>query len=169
MSKDARVSDRRRIGFPPELLDHLLAHGTLTEDVLGVLTAEMGGRRGPKASDSPLQAPSWEGLRTGRKWSGDWHLVRRFVRAVPSSGTAVVYFMYDDADDLAYIGSTSDFVKRVADHARDTSQRCLAWTHWSAFECETRLDAYVLEYREIKRLTPYQNMTPGAWPKLKAG
>jgi hypothetical protein len=94
-------------------------------------------------------------------WHGEWPAQ---PKAVPPKGISVVYFQYDKDGQLAYIGSTKQFLRRMEGHL-DTS-RPDVWARWEARECAARDEAYVIEDREIRERRPYQNK-PGVVPVAK--
>jgi hypothetical protein len=58
----------------------------------------------------------------------------------PSKGTAVVYVLYDRANEPVYVGSSGDFGARMRSH-----HRVKDFTWWMAYPCESREAAYLLE------------------------
>lgn len=99
------------------------------------------------------------------RWSGDWPVTRRC--SLPARGVPVVYFQYDSAGQIAYIGSTKDFAKRMANHA--DHPRSAVWARWEARECAARDEAYAIESREIEGQKPYQNKPTRAVPQFPGG
>lgn len=86
----------------------------------------------------------------GTVWRGSWPL--KEGTEYPGKGASVVYFLYDAADALAYVGSTGAFIRRMEAHAKDK-----VWVRWEALKCRSRDDAYRLEEAEIADRRPYLN------------
>lgn len=59
----------------------------------------------------------------------------------PLEGTPVVYVLYDVANEPIYVGSTRDFLNRLAAHLRDGKPVA----RWMAYPCRDREAAYELE------------------------
>lgn len=90
-------------------------------------------------------------------WSGSWPVAPDVVCS--DRGVPVVYYAYDAAGLLSYIGSTGHFRSRMDDHLEH--RRSIGWATWRARECASRKAAYVLEAGEIDRLKPPLNR-PGS-------
>jgi hypothetical protein len=98
---------------------------------------------------------------TRRQWKGTVDS-RRDSRDFAPWGTSVVYFLYDEAAALAYVGSSSDMWGRVQAHAKNKD-----WFYFWARECTDRESAYWLEAAEIIAHRPplNQEYTLGGRPK----
>jgi len=93
---------------------------------------------------------------TGEEWSGSWPVTS--AAAIPAKDQSVVYFAWDKAGDIAYVGSTKHFANRMAQHAE--ARRSMTWHRWTAKGCPDRQAAYTLERDDIDRLNPPQNHPP---------
>lgn len=77
-----------------------------------------------------------------RFWTGEVPLVRRVIPLNPA--VVGVYYLYGP-DGLAYVGSSGNVRKRLAEHAREKSN----WSRFAARECSDREAAYWLEALEV--------------------
>jgi hypothetical protein len=84
-------------------------------------------------------------------WFGDHPLSHDAPR--PIQGQNVVYVLYDEAAKPCYVGSTKNFSGRMSGHRKDGKK----WSHWTAFPCDSREAAFVLETRLLREEMPYLN------------
>ena len=90
---------------------------------------------------------------TDAQWSGARDTLAE--ADCPPAGMPVVYFLYDVADRIAYIGSSASFYQRTSGH------RGKPWVRYVARECRSRAEAYVLELLAIEEHQPYLNKRDG--------
>jgi hypothetical protein len=75
----------------------------------------------------------------------------------PPPGTAVVYVLFDEANEPCYVGSTGDLRARLKAHATDGKQ----FARWQAYGCESREAAFELEDRLLAERFPRLNRRRG--------
>jgi predicted GIY-YIG superfamily endonuclease len=71
----------------------------------------------------------------------------------PIAGTAVVYVLFDAANEPCYVGSTDKFRTRMTAHEKSGKR----FVRWQAHPCQDRDHAYRLEDRLLKQHKPYLN------------
>jgi predicted GIY-YIG superfamily endonuclease len=84
-------------------------------------------------------------------WVGEYPFPAGALTPMP--GTAVVYVLFDEANDPCYVGSTHKFRARMNRHAKDGKR----FVRWQAHPCRDREHAYELEDRLLKRRKPPLN------------
>lgn len=104
-------------------------------------------------SHNRSRPPSSDGARTVF-WSGPYPYEDGFPR--PVRGVSVVYVLYDALNEPIYLGSTSNFTKRLSRHRKD---KPVAW--WLAFPCGTREAAYLMEVGLLGARKPPLNVKVG--------
>lgn len=75
----------------------------------------------------------------------------------PMSGVAVVYVLFDAANEPCYVGSTHTLRVRLSKHHKDGKD----FVRWQAHPCRDREHAYLLEDRLLKEHLPRLNRKAG--------
>lgn len=88
-------------------------------------------------------------------WIGEYPLTED--ASAPKSNIAVVYVLFDERNTPCYVGSTSSFRTRLANHRRDGKR----FVRWQAHPCRDREHAYQLEERLLHQHKPYLNRRAG--------
>jgi len=88
-------------------------------------------------------------------WVGEWPSPED--SACPARGVAVVYVLFDEANQPCYVGSTGQFRARLNQHAKDGKK----FARWQAHPCADRELAYQLEERLLRENLPYLNRRTG--------
>lgn len=97
--------------------------------------------------------PSQNGA--GISWSGPYPYPLNTPR--PVKGVAVVYVLYDAANEPIYLGSTGSFGDRMRWHKK--SGKPFVW--WMAYPCGSREAAYLLEDGLLAARKPSMNVKAG--------
>jgi hypothetical protein len=84
-------------------------------------------------------------------WVGEYPIL--IGQTAPTSGVAVVYVLFDAANEPCYVGSTSNFRVRLSKHRKDGK----GFVRWQAHPCRDREHAYLLEDRLLKEHLPRLN------------
>lgn len=84
-------------------------------------------------------------------WAGEVPLGPR--DPAPPTGIAVVYVLFDAANDPIYVGSTGKFRQRLSSHRKEKS----GIRRWAAYRCRSREHAYELEDQLLKQHKPRMN------------
>jgi hypothetical protein len=71
----------------------------------------------------------------------------------PQPGDYVVYFLFDHAGDICYVGKSKNFRSRVGDHARDKT-----FESWLALPVSGQQEAFAFETRYRHEYRPYLNI-----------
>lgn len=88
-------------------------------------------------------------------WVGTFPLT--VEQPTPRWGISVVYVLFDEMNQPAYVGSTEDFRVRVKTHQRDKP----GLVRWMAYACDDREAAYRLEDRLLREHMPHMNKRRG--------
>lgn len=162
--KEARLAEARRSALEQTLhrigSDYRtgqLTQGQLCTALAEVRTLEMSGRM---AMWDEIVGIPWKRVAQLAKqlpngpegtWVGDYPFHPRTV--APISGVAVVYVLFDDANEPCYVGSTDKFRTRMSAHWKDGKR----FVRWQAHPCQDREHAYLAEDRLLRQHKPYLN------------
>lgn len=86
-------------------------------------------------------------------WSGEWPSWTD--GPYPEDRVPVVYVLFDDQNEPAYVGSTERFVLRMSAHRKDPRKGSIR--RWTAHRCDDREAAYALEERLLAEHKPRLN------------
>jgi hypothetical protein len=86
-----------------------------------------------------------------QSWSGTFPFGDQNV---PMDTIAVVYVLFDRSNVPAYVGSSEQFKTRAKAHLRTHPD---VFAYWTAYRCDDREAAYVLEVRLLRENLPYLN------------
>lgn len=84
-------------------------------------------------------------------WVGEYPILHGAT--APARGIAVVYVLFDEANEPVYVGSTDQFRTRMSAHWKDGKR----FVRWQAHPCRDRDHAYRLEDRLLKQHKPRLN------------
>lgn len=73
---------------------------------------------------------------------------------VPRRDVPVVYLLFDERGEPAYVGSTESFRERMSGHHIRADHPIETWMAW---RCRNREDAYLMEERLLAEHKPYLN------------
>jgi hypothetical protein len=88
-------------------------------------------------------------------WAGSWPPAPEDRQ--PRLGTAVVYVLFDSANEPIYVGSTGRFLHRLKAHVRDGKP----FVAWQACPAASREAAYRIEDRVLNEHLPSMNKKRG--------
>jgi len=88
-------------------------------------------------------------------WVGSWPFARE--DRLPRVGTAVLYVLFNAANEPIYVGSSGNLRQRLKAHARDGKP----FIAWQAYPSTDREAAYQLEDRLLKERKPPMNKKAG--------
>lgn len=75
----------------------------------------------------------------------------------PPAGVAVVYVLFDGANEPVYVGSTDDFRGRMGQHRKSKPEA----VRWTAYRCRDREHAYEVEVQLLRQHMPRMNKRAG--------